>query len=343
MNNRKNVLVIDSNEKEAKGVIDAISNTTKQDWEIIVRKNNDRTSRLANIFRYIKYFTISFELFLNRNNYYIIITWQQFYGLFLAMYCRIFQVNKKFKLVIMQIIYKEKQGFFHKIYYDLYRYAIQSPYIDAFVCGTKVECQNYSRLFNIPKDKFHLIQWGLKDYTSDYTSDYEFICNDDKYVFSAGRSNRDWDFILRTIGGKKYNAIVIGAPLDHYNKYSNIKFLKNVSNDVYFSTLAHAFCVFISLKEDNVSAGQITLIEALEFGKPIIVTNSKGLSADYIINGENGIIVEKDESAVVSALELLYSNDDYYSYISANARKTYLDYFSDYRMGNDIGNLLCDL
>ena len=337
---KKNVVVIDNHLEDVEDFMNGLRTSTKCDWDVLVRTSNDRSSRLANAIRYFKYFFVGCELFFHRNQCNIIIAYQQFYGLILAMLCRIFRVKKQFALVVMTVIYKDKRGgALRRLYKKFYEYAIQSEYIDAMTCVTTVECVNYSQIFNIPPEKFHYIKWGVKD----HSIGYRCSSNEKKYIFSAGRSNRDWEFVFETIGGSKYNAVVVGAELDYQNRFDNIDVLSNIPDGEYYTALAEAYCVFLSIKDVTISAGQITLIQAMQFGKPIVLTQSDGLTNDYVVHGENGLIVEKDREAVLKALELLYTDERLYKKLSINARKTYEGNLSSRRVGIDLGEMLAEL
>ena len=337
---RKNVIVIDNRIGDVEEFVSGLKSFDKREWDVMVRTSNDRSSKVANAIRYGKYFLVGFELFIKRNRFNTIIAWQQFYGLIFAMLCRFFHVKKSFTLVVMTVIYKEKEGFLSNIYRSLFEYAIKSDYIDAITCVAKVECDNYSRLFKIPKEKFHYIRWGLKDNAVGYncTSDSK------KYIFSAGKSNRDWDFVLNTLGGSKYDTVIVGGVKTEYqNSFSNMSIFAKIPDDEYYFLLAKSYCVFLSIKDVTISAGQITLLQAMQFGKPVILTRSQGLTNDYVVNNENGIIVEKEKQEVLNVLNRLYTDESFYKKLSINARKSYENSFSSYRMGREFGELLVDI
>ena len=336
---KKNIVVIDNRIEDVEEFMAGISAATKRDWNVLVRTSNNRSSKLANAIRYFKYFLVGGELFFKRRQYNVIVAYQQFYGLIFAMLCRIFHVKKKYMLIIMSIVYKDKGCKVIRLLYGrFYEYAIQSEYIDAIVCATTSDIEKYSSKFNIPREKLPFIRWGVKD----HAKDYQCFGNDDgeKYIFSAGKSNRDWEFVFETFGHSKYNAVIIGAEPNYKNRFGNMKVMPNISDTEYYDALANSYCVVLSLKDATVAAGQITLIQAMQFGKPIVVTRAEGLTNDYVVQGENGLIIEKDKQAVLNAVELLYKDTDLYKKLSSNARKIYETYLSSYQMGIDVGKLI---
>lgn len=339
---KKNAVVIDNRIEDVEEFVDGLSAYTKRNWVVLVRTNNDRSSKLVNAIRYFKYFLVGWGLFFRRGQYDVIIAYQQFYGLIFAMLCRFFHVKKQFVLIIMSVVYKDKQGrMLQRLYRKFYEYAIQSQYIDAIVCATTSDIEKYSRLFNISQEKLPYIRWGIKD----HSKDYQCSSSGEKYIFSAGKSNRDWKFVFEAIGQSKYKAVVVGADAEYenQNRFDNIKALPKIPDTEYYDALAKSYCVFLSIKEATVAAGQITLLQAMQFGKPLIVTQSDGLSKDYVIHGENGLIIEKNKEAVQKALELLYTDEVLYRKLSDNARKTYEAIFSSYHMGVGVGEVVVKL
>lgn len=335
-----NAVVVDNSLEDVREFVEGLEAFDKRKWDVLVHTSNDRSGKLLNAIRYFKYFFVGGKLFFTRSRYNTVITYQQFYGLIFAMLCRIFRVKKRFVLIIMSVVYKDKQGkLLHRLYKKFYEYAIESKYIDAIVCATTNDVEKYSSIFNIPKEKLPYIRWGVRD----HSSAHQCSGNVEKYIFSAGKSNRDWEFVFAALGQSKYNAVIVGAESNYKDRFDNMTVLSKIPDTEYYDVLANSYCVFLSLKDTTVAAGQITLIQAMQFGKPLIVTEAEGLTNDYVINGENGLIVEKDKSAVLSAIERLYTDEGLYRKISINARKTYETDLSSYRMGIEIGRMLARL
>lgn len=331
-----NLIVVDSDRTEGEDFTKGVEAATHKDWKLLVKNNNNRNNALTNLIRYVKYAVVPLGLFFKRNKFNSIITWQQFYGLFFAFYCKLFRVKKNNKLFVMTFIYKEKKGLIGRIYRRFFDYVVHSEYIDGFSCVATVECQNYSRIFDLPIEKFHYVQWGL----ADYAKEYDTTVDESRFVFSAGRSNRDWPFVFEALGNSLYRGKMICAEGNYRGKYDNLEVLVNISDDEYYTQLAKSFCVLISIKDCSISAGQITLIQAMQFGKPVILTQSDGLTNDYVVDGFNGLIVEKDKDAVLNALKRLYEDSVLYSALSENGRKMYEEKFSNFRLGKDIGNIV---
>ena len=72
--------------------------------------------------------------------------------------------------------------------------------------------------------------------------------------------------------------------------------------------------------------------------KPSIVTENCTVH-DYIENKKNGMIIEKTKNALKTALDYL-NNPQSYKEMCLKARNDYINNFSQYSLGVDIGEML---
>ena len=118
----------------------------------------------------------------------------------------------------------------------------------------------------------------------------------------------------------------------------NIEILTDCHDDDFFRELAKCKAVIVPLEDTHISSGQLVIIQAMMYGKPIVVTENDTVK-DYVDAGRTGLVIrktEKDLSAAIAAL----SNDTYYKEMSATERRQYENKFSVYAMGTAIGKLL---
>lgn len=109
---KENVILADHNVSDNWEYKVAIENETHEKWKLkVCLTNRLHGNRAKEMLRYLKYFIFSFKIFLSRNRYQKIIAWQQFYGLLIAFYCRLFKVKKYPDIYIMTFIYKPKKKF----------------------------------------------------------------------------------------------------------------------------------------------------------------------------------------------------------------------------------------
>jgi len=333
-----NIILIDSNYDEAVDFKNALSKITESKWETwVCSSNGSRTNKLYNLYRYFQYifFPLAVLFKVKNKNIEWIVAWQQFYGIFLAFWCRLFHVKEKSNIVIMTFIYKAKSGIVGKIYYRLLKFALQSEYINIITCASNTEIAMYSEIFQLDINKFSFVHWGEVDYTDKVE---ENSLSDEKYIFSTGRSNRDWDFIISSFKNSKYNLKIACDELKA-KKDCNIEIYDDIFGLEMFSYLKNCYCVVISIADTNISAGQTVLIHAMNFGKPVIITASASLN-DYIIDGYNGLIVSKNKESLLCAVEKLYNDKYLYDLLAKNGKEEFERKYSKKTLGENIGKAI---
>lgn len=290
-------------------------------------------SRIGNISRLLIYFLYPLVFLFKRNKYNVILAWQQFYGINYAFFCRLLGLKKINKLYIMTFIYKKKKGYIGTIYHRYIRFAVKNKYVDRIICFSSAECSYYSQHLEIPKDKFMFIPLGIENKS-------DIIINKGDYIFSTGRSNRDYDYLVSAVSDTSYK---IKIACDRYSLKSpkpNVEILNNCFNEDMLKLMANSFCVMIPLKDAEISSGQLVILQAMSLGKPIIVTSSTGV-VDYINNNVNGFIIEKNPEALIKILESLKDNN-LYDFVSKNELKTFKNDYTLESMATNIRKLIFD-
>lgn len=333
---KENVILADFDIPENWEFQKALENKTNLKWKAIGLKSNiNHGSRMENFKRYFKYFYLPLTIFLHRNKYDVVLAWQQFFGLILAFYCRLFHVKKSPKIIVMTFIYKPKCSIVGKMYYRFMNYIVNSGYIVKFIVFSSSEPEYYSGIFGVPSNLFQVFELGIEDELKKY-KDSEH-CND-LYLVAAGRSNRDYDFLVDTFGNTEYNLKII---CDEYcgEKYSNIEYYTHCYNEKYLKLLAGAYCVLVPLKDRNSSSGQLVILQAMMFGKPIIVTDSNAIK-DYIKDGQNGFLIDKVKEKWLESVFILINDSETYVKMSCLARNMFINKYSLMSMGRNIGEVI---
>lgn len=327
----KNAILVDFEAPADWAFKTELESCSEKEWCIEKHiSNRNHGSLLQKLIRYFKYFIFPFKIFLKRKEYENIIAWQQFYGVIFAFYCRLFRVKKAPDIVIMTFIYKAKKSILGKIYFCFVSYALHSKHIKYIVVYSGNEKEYYSKIFKLPSDKFIVATLGVEDQLKDFK---ECIQKGDYYL-SAGRSNRDYNFLVNNWDSSKKLKIIT----DSFScNEEHIELLDNCYGDCYLKQLAQCFAVVIILEDKNVSSGQLVILNAMMLGKPVIITTNNSVS-DYITDHKNGFIINKDKNALETAIKEL-ENADVYEFISKNARETFENEYSIKTLGKKIGEL----
>lgn len=279
--------------------------------------------------RYINFLYFPFRLFLGRKKIKNLIAWQQYYGLIYALYCMLFHTKKENYCMIMTFIYKQRAGVLGYLQKKIIAKIINSKYVDRILVYSQSEKEYYQRILGT--SKFFSAKLGLEDLTIGIEKQSR-----GDYILSAGRSNRDYDFLIHTLLGQEYQVkIVCDALLAGTDK--NIQIYNDVYYEKFFQMIADCYCVVVVLKNSEISSGQLVILQAMQFAKPVIVTKSRAVT-DYISDGQEGFIVPKDEQSLREKIDLLYRDKELYNKMSAKARESYERNFSMRSLGKQVAD-----
>lgn len=92
----QNVLIIDSDYDEARDFVKGLRETTHEKWKVALHENN----KIYGMKRYIKFFTLALKTVMSAQQYEgkTVLCWQQFYGIAIAFFCRLFHMKRNINL-----------------------------------------------------------------------------------------------------------------------------------------------------------------------------------------------------------------------------------------------------
>lgn len=332
-----NVLLIDSDYDEATPFIQGLKEATGEEWDITMEQNN----KIYGVKRYAKFFTVAFKMFLKRKKYVgkTLLCWQQFYGITIAFFCRLFHVRKCFNLVIMTFIYKPKFGLTGKLFNSFIKYAITSQYVDKIILTTNSERKLYVKEFGVDENLFAFAHCGAVEFDPVQFEDADL--RNQNYYFSTGRSNRDYQFLIDSFKGTN-KKLVIACDSLKPECNENIEIRDDLFGNDMLRYMRNAQAVIISLANDCIAAGQLVFLHAMNMGTPAIITKSKGITDDYVKDGYNGLIIEKKKEDLLKAINKL-ENQNFRCFLSENSMKEFKDKYTYYSSGKEIGSILNQL
>ena len=333
-----NVLLIDSDYEEASGFVKGLEEATNEKWKVALYENN----KIYGLKRYIKFFTVAIKTVLSSNKYAgkTVLCWQQFYGIAIAFFCRILHVKKKYRLIIMTFIYKPKNGIAGKLFYKFVKYAVTSKYVDKIILTTQSEAKLYKDIFGMDDKLFAFAQCGALEYDPAKFDDASL--KKKNYLFSTGRSNRDYSFLINALEDTEYHLVIACDKLNAESK-KNIEIHKDIFGEDMLRYMRNARAVVIALDDDKIAAGQLVLLHAMNMGVPVVITRSHGVTDDYVINEYNGLIIEKDKESLLTALHRIYYDKDLYSALCENGKNEFTNKYTYRAAGKKVGEILKSL
>ncbi|MBX3703148.1 MAG: glycosyltransferase family 4 protein [Steroidobacteraceae bacterium] len=194
-------------------------------------------------------------------------------------------------------------------------------HVDVVCVSARDEIKAYSDRLRLPVGRFRFVPWHTN------VLEPARYSAPDGYIFSAGRTGRDWSTFTEAVKGLACPiAVVCDADTrirETFPKHATVE--SEIPYARYRQLLIGARIVVIPLEERVYSSGQVVILEAMALGKPVIATRAVG-SADYINDGITGLLVPpNDAPSLRAAIVRLLEDDALADRLSRNALETVLE------------------
>ena len=200
-------------------------------------------------------------------------------------------------LIVFQslILTPKKSAFARMIQRAVYTIVLNMA--DLAICHSRIEVEKYRAAYPNAKCVFCFIPYGTT-----VTRRLELIAaasektsqpREKLVIASAGRSGRDYQTLVQATRGLPCEIHIVcdtDMPVRGLAGDDRVKVIKNVYNDDYLRVLAEADIVVIPLASDDVSAGQMVLLQAFALQKPVIISRTS-TTIDYLDEGVEGLMV----------------------------------------------------
>lgn len=288
---------------------------------------------LGNFRRQLSYLSLAIKAIFCCKRYDAVVAWQQFFGIYMGAIIRFLHLKIKCPIIIMTFIYKPRDGFKGKLYRQFVKYALGAKQVKCVTVYSQSEVNHYSKLLGLPQERFTALHLGIDDTPVETTKG--------DFIFSTGRSLRDYDFLCNA---SPENFPVVIAADNYYPKIDkkHITVLRDCFGDAMLHRMAECFCVVVPLKDTETSSGQLVILQAMMLGKPVIVTENK-TARFYLEHNQTGFIIDKTPTALHNVLKGLSENPKIYTGISQNARNEFTEKFTTYRLGKEVSSLIDDI
>jgi len=246
-------------------------------------------SRLVNLCKYLNRIDIIIgtRFFINRKRFGVIISANANQAITFSLLSFIFRNRRNFH-ILEEIYCKEPIRFRQKIRPFIYKIFLRN--VDCIRVSSTNEINNYSKILGIDKNRF----WFLP-YPSPVKNP-EIKNSEENYILSAGKQFRDYRTLIKAIKGTGYKLIIVSDKnsMKGLDTCDEVEVLYNIEKEKYLDLLIRARFVVVPLGNDFCSCGQFAFLEAMSYGKPVIVARVTG-SIDYIVDGETGIFYKKED------------------------------------------------
>jgi len=222
------------------------------------------------------------------------------------------------KHVILQFIMREKEGTWSsKVKYLFMRACFSSLHMA--ICSSSREVAYYGNVFGWNPGKARFVPFHtdpkLLDDPQDATEDF---------IFSGGRSYRDYDTLLVAVAGTSIPTVIVssGTYRPTMDLPPNVTIMRDLPMDDFNRLLGRCRLFVLPLQEKEISTGQSVLLQAMAMGKAVVATKTSG-TVDYIEDGVDGhLVAPHDPENLRQRITRLFGDDEMIARLGANAKKS---------------------
>lgn len=275
---------------------------------------------------YPSYWRLGLQVFPYQHQYDAIVTWEANTGLPLAFLRSLSRRRKSAHppLIILNFVLKGKPVY---DFLPFVRFAMRS--VNQITCLSRREIQYYTQQLNYPIERCLKLQGPFRDFFSE-AEDNPGDIHPGEYIFSAGRSQRDYQTLIEAVRDLPVNVIINARDF-------NLRGVKTATNvtinpflpfEEYLQLLQAARFVVIPLQRSKHASGETFMIQAMTATKAVIASQTFS-TAEMLDHGINGLLVPPgNPTALRQAIQDLIDHPELAERLGKTARQHYQERWS---------------
>jgi glycosyltransferase involved in cell wall biosynthesis len=200
-------------------------------------------------------------------------------------------------IVLMGFIYTSRSsGLVNALRRAYFRMVLRN--VRCVICHSTLEVARYGAMFAGVGAKFAFVPWG-----TNVAGRQEYLRTRARYqrpvgriaVLSAGRSGRDYRTLVEAVRDLDVSLTIVcdrSEALAGITENAQVRVLRDCYDERYLAELGAADIVVVPLAVEDISAGQMVIIQAMAYGKPTVVTRTPTVS-EYLEDGRTALLVER--------------------------------------------------
>lgn len=211
--------------------------------------------------------------------------------------------------------------------------------IDRFIVHSPSEIDAYAKYFNLPHDRFRFIplQRPKRDIPRSENLDRP-------YALAMGSAHRDYETLVEALETLRIPTIIVTRRdiIERLPRRPWIEYRSDLSETDCFRLMAAARLSITPISNLVTASGQVTFVDAMRMGVPIIATRCPGTEG-YVEDGETGILVRPfAPEELRRKIELLWTNKEYRDALGNRAEQLAEERFSDQAASAQLKDLLLE-
>jgi glycosyltransferase involved in cell wall biosynthesis len=212
--------------------------------------------------------------------------------------------------------------------------------VDRFIVHSRAEIAAYSDWLGVSQERFQFVPFETPTRQIEFAED-----TSDPFILSMGSAQRDYRLLFGVLSELRYAAVVVAAPhaVAGLSVPPNVKLLSGLTAQQCFELTQRARFNVIPVANQTTASGQVTLLDAMMFARPVIITSCPA-SVDYVTHGKDALLVQHgDPTDMKVAMQRMWEDETLRHDIGAAARRTAVEAFSEDVVGGVMGQILRDV
>lgn len=343
MDGRTNVILSDREAAACETFRKGLEEGSGEKWTVWACVSNKGRSRGYNAIRYFKYLFFPLAVYRKRKQFAKIFAWQVFYAVGFGFYDRLLGGRADNLVVGKNLIYRPKGGRVGRLYLKWLEYAAGRGRRELYLVSSQAYQGYLEEQVGVESNRLKAMPFGKEDFTQAQEAKAPRRENPDwpagSYLLALGRSNRDYDWLVKALEGTDRKLHIISDEYHPARLPKNVRVSSNLSGLQVLPSLRDAAALVFPIGDGRLDAGETVLLMGFMFAKPVIVTGPSCLATDYLRDGRNGLVVEKDPdgASLNAALARLDNEPELAARLGAAARAEYEARYSEEEYGRRVG------
>lgn len=191
--------------------------------------------------------------------------------------------------------------------------------VDVFVVHSRREVALYAAWLGLPAERFVFVPLSIHDEPREAREDEAA-----PFVLAMGSANRDYPTLAAAAELLGVPTVIVAGPhaVEGMTLPDNVTVMSGLGIAACHDLCARARVNVVPLRNTAFTSGQVTVLEAMMLGKPVVATRAAG-TEDYVIEGRNGLLVPPENPvSLAAAIAALWDDSALRARLGAGARRT---------------------
>lgn len=231
-------------------------------------------------------------------------------------YCFRFFFKPRAHVVFDLLLMRKRRGILGL--FDNMKMGVFSRAVDLAIVWGETDPEDYSREYNIPKEKF------LYHHYHTTMENFEFKIGDEGYIFAGGNTARDYRTFIEAVKSIDH-PVFIATTIEGIKKmaepWKHIEVSAVTPGEFYQKMASCKMLVECHLPDSFRTVGHQTMLNAMWMGKPVVIAD-RNSARGYIDDEEEGLVVDSgDIEGVRAAIIRLLQNPDLAGTLAGNSMR----------------------